>query len=386
MMKMKTLAVVLLAVVLLSLLTSGYGYLKNVQLLLTGDLEADTPVTVHFEYEKDLIIVRANIGGESGLFLLDTAAFDSKIERSFAQSLNLSPLTTKKVTTAQGVDGEVSVTQIPEFALGQARFTKTSAGLLAFGDTSATQCIAPQGLIGANLMSRGYWKIDYQAQTLSISEHPLAIPDNATKIDFKHPTLSAVPAIQLKIAGLEVGGVLFDTGFNGGLVLPRNLADRFDADVAMNIVDQSTSGIFGTNQDEIVVKQLDVEIGASTATIPVEFSSLDKALLGNDVLEHFDVYLDYQQDAIYLTQRTEVEVDSPRSFVVGITDNNEWVVNRALTSHPFKIGDRIRSINGKKPNDLYSDFCDYFLNLDLLLGNNSLTLETTTGKIIEIKQ
>lgn len=375
-----------LTVVFLSLLASGCGYLKNVQLLMTGELEADKPTTLPFDYTKDLIIVQATVNGKPGRFLLDTAAFDSKIERSFATALQLNPVTTKKVTTAQGVDGEVSVTQIPEFMLGQARFTNTSAGILTFGDSSATQCIAPEGLIGANLMRRGYWKIDYQAQTLAISEQPLAIPTQATKIDFKHPALSAVPAIKLKVAGLEVSGVLFDTGFNGGVVLPRNLADRFDADVAMNIVDQSTSGIFGTNQDDIIVKQLDVEIGASTATIPVEFSSLDKALLGNDVLEHFDVYLDYQQDAIYLTQRTEIAVDSPRSFVVGIADNNQWVVNRALTSHPFKIGDRIRSINGKKPNDLYSDFCDYFLHLDRLLSNDSLTLETTNGEKIEIKQ
>jgi len=376
----------ILTAIFMSLLASGCGYLKNVQLLMTGDLESDTPTTIPFDYKKDLIIVQATIDDKSGQFLLDTAAFDSKIERSFAQSLNLSPLATKKVTTAQGVDGEVSVTQIPEFVLGLARFTKTSAGILAFGDTSATQCIAPQGLIGANLMRRGYWKIDYQAQALTISEHPLALPDNVTKIDFKHSTLSAVPAIQLKVAGLEVSGVLFDTGFNGGLVLPRNLADRFDANVAMNIVDLSTSGIFGTNADDIIVKQLEVEIGASTMMIPVEFSSLDKALIGNDVLEHFDVYLDYQQDAIYLVQRTGVEVDSPRDFLVGITDNNEWVVNRALTSHPFKIGDRIRSINGKKPNDIYSDFCDYFLHLDRLLANDTLTLETTQGEIIEVKQ
>jgi len=375
-----------LAVLLLSLLIFGCGYSKNVQLLLTGDLEADKPTTIPFDYKKDLIIVQGTIGKKPGQFLLDTAAFDSKIERSFATALRLNPVTTKKVTTAQDVDGEVSVTQIPEFVLGQAKFTKTSAGILTFGDTSATQCIAPQGLIGANLMSRGYWKIDYQAQTLSISEHPLALPDNVTKLDFKHPTLSAVPAIKLKVAGLEVSGVLFDTGYNGGLVLPRNLADRFDSSSSMNILDQSTSGIFGTNQDDIVVKQLDVEIGAATMSIPVEFSSLDKALLGNDILEHFDVYLDYQQDAIYVLQRTEVEVDSPRSFVVGIATNNEWVVNRALASHPFKLGDRIRTINGKKPNDLYTDFCDYFLNLDRLLGSDNLTLETTKGEIIELKQ
>ncbi|WP_027672305.1 aspartyl protease family protein [Rheinheimera baltica] len=342
--------------------------------------------TLTFDYKKDLIIVQATVGAKPGQFLLDTAAFDSKIERSFATALSLNPVTTKKVTTAQGVDGEVSVTQIPEFVLGQAKFTKTSAGILTFGDTSATQCIAPQGLIGANLMSRGYWKIDYQAQTLSISEHPLALPDNVTKLDFKHPTLSAVPAIKLKVAGLEVSDVLFDTGYNGGLVLPRNLADRFDSSSSMNILDQSTSGIFGTKQDDIVVKQLDVEIGAASMRIPVEFSSLDKALLGNDILEHFDVYLDYQQDAIYLLQRTEVEVDSPRPFVVGIATNNEWVVNRALASHPFKLGDRIRTINGKKPNDLYTDFCDYFLNLDRLLGSDTLKIETIEGEIIEIRQ
>lgn len=375
----------ILIITLLAVLNSGCSYLKNVQLLMTGDLETDAPITtLPFQYQKDIILVEANVAGASGIFLLDTAAFDSKIERSFALSIGLQPITTKKVTTAQGIDGEVAVTQIPEFKLGQATFTKTSAGMLTFGDRSATQCIAPQGLIGANLMRRGYWKIDYAAQTLAIAEKPMPIPDNAAQIQFDHPTLSAVPAINMNIAGVEVSGILFDTGYNGALVLPRSLADRFESESSLSILDQSTSGIFGTNQDDILVKELTVELGTTSMNIPVEFSSLNKALLGNEILEHFDIYIDYQQDTLFLVQRSDVTVTPPRTLILGMTDNNEWVVDRTLTTLPFALGDRVRTVNGKKPNEVFGDFCDYFLNLDRLYSSPSMMLETLTGDIIEV--
>lgn len=376
----------LLIITTVILLTSGCSYLKNVQLLVTGGLETKGSVTtLPFDYQKDIILVEATVSGQSGVFLLDTAAFDSKIEHSFAQAAGLQPITTKKVTTAQGIDGEVDVTQVPEFTLGQATFTNTSAGMLTFGDRSATQCIAPQGLIGANLMRRGYWKIDYTEQTLSISEDPMPLPSEAVQMSFDHPTLSAIPAIQMSIQGVEVSGILFDTGYNGALVLPRSLADRFESESSLSILDQSTSGIFGTNQDDILVKELEVTLGTTSMNIPVEFSSLNKALLGNDILEHFDVYIDYQQDTLFLVQRSEVTVTPPRTFILGMTDNNEWIVNRTLTTLPFALGDRVRTINGKKPNEVYEDFCDYFLNVDRLYSSSSMTLETLTGDIIDVQ-
>jgi len=351
------------------------SYLTNVRLLHSGELSAPGTVSLPFTYTKDVILVDASVNGVEGRFLLDTAAFDSKVEHSFAELAGLNTVTTKRVTTAQGLEDRLPVTQIADFSLAEARFERTSAGILTYPAQSPTACVAPQGLIGANLMRRGHWKIDYQNQQLTLSEEPIPVPGSATTLEFSHPVMSATPTISLTLGGREVSGVLFDTGFNGGLVLPRSLADQFSGQPTMELLDQSTSGIFGTNKDTLIVKELLLELGTSSATIPVEFSSLDKALLGNDVLEHFDVYIDYAKDEIALVPVSEVEVDPPRRFLPGITANDEWVVDRTEVNSNLSLGQTIPTINGLRPSDVFEDYCDYFLNIDRILSQLPLAPE-----------
>lgn len=358
----------ILSFILLPALLTGCSYLTNVRLLHSGELSAPGVVSLPFTYTKDLILVNATVNGQEGRFLLDTGAFDSKVEHSFAEAAGLTEVTTKRVTTAQGLEDRLQVTQIAEFSLADATFKQTSAGILSFPDQSPTACVAPQGLIGANLMRRGYWKIDYQNQQLAVSEEPIPVPGSATLLGFRHPVMSATPTVTLTLGGREVSGVLFDTGFNGGLVLPRALVDEFPGEVTVELLDQSTSGIFGSNQDTLVVKDLRLELGAASATIPVEFSSLDKALLGNDVLEHFDVYIDYAQDEIALVPVSDVEVDPPRRFVPGITENDQWVVDRTVVNSNLALGQTLPDINGLRPSDVFDDYCDYFLNIDRILS------------------
>lgn len=344
---------------------AGCSYIQNVHLLTTGELVSEEPVVVPFSYPKQLIVVEATVDGVQGKFVLDTGAFDSKISTPLADRARLIAKTTKTVTTAQGIDGQVPVTQVTSFQLASADFQRTSAGILTFADSSATRCLA-DGLIGANLMRRGYWKIDYQKQTVTISAEPIAIPDRAITLPFQHPTLSATPSVSVNLAGRPVSGVIVDTGFNGGLVLPLELADEFAANIDLTIQDQSTSGIFGSNNETLVVKTLPLAIGDWQTSIPVEFSSLGKGLLGNEVLEHFDIYLDYQQDLIHLVPASPVLVEPTRPFLVAIGEDDQWVVARTTTDSDHQLADTIATINGLKPSDVFTDFCDYVTNIDRL--------------------
>ncbi|MFC3851727.1 aspartyl protease family protein [Salinispirillum marinum] len=374
-------AVRLCSLLVTALLTfTGCSYFTNVGLLLQGSMETTAPTTLPFTYVKQLIIVDAQIGAERGSFILDTAAFDSKIEQDFAQHLDLPTVTTKNVSTAQGLEQRLPVTQLPSVQLGQAEFVNTSAGILEYGEDSASQCVAPQGLLGANLMRRGYWKIDYRMQEITLHDEPLPLPDMAYELQFTHPTLSATPSISLNVGGKTVEGVLFDTGYNGGLVLPLALASEFASDTTLAIADRSTSGIFGANEDQLLIKDLSIELAGMKATIPVEFSQQGKALLGNDVLEHFDLYLDYTDDRIHLMPRSDIEVSPPRRFIPGITVDDRWIVNRTEEANGLALGTMINTINGQKPSELFSDFCDYFLHLDRILGTKPLTLEMASGE------
>jgi predicted aspartyl protease len=255
---------------------------------------------------------------------------------------------------------------------------------LKYADTSFSQCIAEDGIIGANLIKLAHWKINYQNKHIYFSDKPFNIPTDVAPISFKKPLLSGVPEISLTIEGKVISGVLFDVGFNGGLIVPASLSDAFTSKEEKHYLDQSTSGIFGTNIDTLTTKQLQVSIGGVDMIIPVEFSSIGKALLGNEILEHFEVSINYDMNTISLMPRTQIEVEEPHSFIPGILNDSLWVVDRTTPELPFLLGDTLISINGYRPKELFNNKCDYFFTIQKLIKLDTLVITKNDKSIIKL--
>ncbi len=363
------------------------NYVKNIKLLTSGSLErTDFTESIPFTYTKDLIIVEAEVNGldEKRQFIFDTGAFESKIEVGLAEELNLQTKATKTNSTAQGISQKIGVTQLEKLVLGETGFANISAGKLKYDISSASRCIAPDGIIGANLMKLANWKIDYSSQQIHFSDHPFKVSEEANTINFDRPLLSGTPEIELQVGGKTLSGVLFDVGYNGGLILPSRFARSFTSEVEKQYYDQSTSGIFGTNIDTLTSKELNVSLAGFDMKVPVEFSSIGKALLGNDILEHFMVTIDYESNQISLHPQSEVHVASPYSFIPGILNDSLWVVNRTNPALSLSLGDTLLSINHQKPQDVFSSYCDYVLNIGTLIKSDSLSTTTKDGSTLKI--
>jgi hypothetical protein len=189
----------------------------------------------------------------------------------------------------------------------------------------------------------------------------------------------------LKIEDHSIGPVLFDLGYNGGLILPDYLANSFPAESEEMILDRSTTGIYGSNIDTLRVKQLEVNLGGYLTQIPVTFSSIGKALLGNDILEHFTVLIDYKRDEITFQPRSQVRVDPELTFIPGVLNDSLWVVDRTVPDRDLLLGDTLRSINGMQPHDLFDSHCDYIMNIRSLLESDGFTLRRLDGSEIIIE-
>jgi predicted aspartyl protease len=366
---------------------SSCNYIKNVQLLSAGKLMRENFVdSLSFEYKKGLIVVQAQLNDspQKHDFIFDTGAFESKVEWDLATKLELPTKATKSNSTAQGVSQTVEVTQLKRIKLGHTTFSTISAGKLKYADTSFSQCIAEDGIIGANLIKLAHWKINYQNKHIYFSDKPFNIPTDVAPISFKKPLLSGVPEISLTIEGKVISGVLFDVGFNGGLIVPASLSDAFTSKEEKHYLDQSTSGIFGTNIDTLTTKQLQVSIGGVDMIIPVEFSSIGKALLGNEILEHFEVSINYDMNTISLMPRTQIEVEEPHSFIPGILNDSLWVVDRTTPELPFLLGDTLISINGYRPKELFNNKCDYFFTIQKLIKLDTLVITKNDKSIIKL--
>lgn len=381
---MKTLR---LSLILICFICTSCSYLKNVKLLTEGEVTRENYVqTIPFEWRKELIVVKARLNSDTKEreFIFDTGAFNSKVESKLASSLGLEVVTNKTNSTAQGISQKIEVVRIDSLQLGETTFYNIGAGKLTYAPTSASPCIAASGIIGANLMKLAHWKIDYQKQLLYFSDTPFEVDEGSYVLPFDRPALSGTPEIDLEIEGKKVENILFDVGYNGGLILPLSIATHFESSQSSIILDQSSSGIYGTNTDSLLVKNLKVNVGGTKVQIPVEFSTLNKALLGNEFLKHFEVIINYETKEIYLRKQQDVYIAASFNFSVAIESDSLWVVSRTTPDLPLQLGESLLTVNGKKPIDLFTSYCDYVVNNGKLFEKDSLKVQKMDGAFIKI--
>ncbi len=369
------------------IVASSCTYLKNVKLLTAGYISRENYVqTIPFEWRKELIVVKARLNSDTTQreFIFDTGAFNSKVESKLATSLGLEVVTEKNNSTAQGISQKIEVVQIDSLQFGETKVYNIGAGKLTYAPTSASPCIAASGIIGANLIKLAHWKIDYEKQLLHFSDTPFEVVEGSYILPFNHPLLSGTPEINLELEDKKVGNVLFDVGYNGGLILPLSVASHFEGSESTIILDQSTSGIYGTNTDSIIVKNLEINVGGAKANIPVEFSSLNKALLGNEFLKHFTVVINYDTKEIHLQKKKDVRIASPLIFSVAVQNDSLWMVSRTTPDVPLQLGETLLSVNGKKPKEQFNSHCDFVMNIGNLLQQDSLQVQKMNGSFINI--
>ncbi|MEQ8925469.1 MAG: aspartyl protease family protein [Fulvivirga sp.] len=367
------------------LLLTSCNYVKNVNLLVRGSAAKHIDCKVPFTYKKGIIVVNAQIRNEENAreFIFDTGAFNSKIAKSLSDELGFETSAIKENSDSNGNTKQIEVVGIDSITIGQATFYNIGAGELEFAKESFSPCIAENGIIGANLIKLVNWQFDFDAKQIRITTKPIQHPEEYSSLDFERPLLSGTPLIQIKIGDVLIKDVLLDLGYNGGLILPAKYAAKFNVK-GKTLIDQSTSGIYGMRKDTIVIKELPVALGKDIFTIPVHFSANSKMLLGNDVLEHFDVSIDNDNNKIYLKNRSEVKCAPDHTFIPAILNDDLWVVSRVEENSSIELGDTLKSVNGMKPKDLFQNHCDYFFGLDKLLNSDSVVVETNRGNMLTI--
>lgn len=363
-------------------LFSSCNYIKNVGLLNQVEIRRTNYVqAIPFEMRKDIIVVRARLNADTveREFIFDSGAFNSKIESSLAEGLRLEVVATKSNSTAQGITREIEVVRLDSLRLGETTIYSVGAGKLEYDKTSASPCIAGDGIIGGNIIKLAHWKIDYANQLIYFSDKPFDLSHPFFELPFERPTLSGTPKVDIQVSERTIEGVNFDLGYNGGLVLPLSFESAFHSTDSMILLDKSSSGIYGTNRDSVVVKFLEVNIAGWKKVIPVEFSSLNKALIGNEILKHFEVSIDYNEDLIHLHQLNDVIIHLPRAFSISIVDDSVWVVSRTQPKGLFHLGDTLSTVNGLKAQDIFSSYCEFVME-NWKLYSDTLLIESLDGK------
>lgn len=382
-------------------LISSCNYISNVHLLSRGSVEQSNFLeSIDFENRHGILVVKGTVNDHPDTleFIFDTGAFDNKITQNWADNYGLKERATKDKPDSQGNSNKISMTLINKISLGNIDFKNTAAGIIEYPENSLSPCIAADGIIGANLIREANWKIDYVNNKIWITDDFSRFKELNTKttphIKFKKPTLSGTPKIDLTVNGKELGNILFDTGSNGSVDLPKSIKDQIfiNSNVEWDTtLDNSSSGIWGTNFDSVFTSKSGIQFkGYDILESEVNFADKGFAKVGNDVLEKYDVYLNYDKKRIYLNKNSDYDDVTSKSsfgFIPYYGAENIWTVENIVLGSPahksgINFGDTITKIDGKTPDQFYSSFCGYFDWVTTYFGDTeSLQIETRDSLI-----
>jgi len=286
--------------------------LKTKKLFTDGEVsQKEFKTEIPFEYRNGLIILKVTIEGKQYDFMLDTGA-PNVVSKELAQKLNLKNEVKRKVSDSQKASSKLSFTKIKELSIGDLDFLNTGA-VISDLSKDAVGCLELDGFIGANLMQKAIWKIDYPNQIITItnSRDALQLSGAQKIIPFEHPA-QGTPSINIRFNNILQKNVKYDTGSNKGISAPKKILNQLvKADASIPMVHGfgiSSYGLYGAGKMDSLYfgKVENISIGdIDLKNQMVQFKKSGSILLGTQFFKNYVTILDWFKKEIILIPQKE---------------------------------------------------------------------------------
>ncbi|MGZ3865319.1 MAG: aspartyl protease family protein [Bacteroidia bacterium] len=392
---------IIFALALLLILTPSCRLIKTVRVLKKGEItQKNFKEQISFEKRAGLIVVKVNIEGNDYNFIYDSGASNC-VTKELAAALKLKAVVDQTAEDAEGKRGGIQFAMIKELKLGKISFCNTGAAIIDLKAVTELGCLKVDGLIGANLMRKCFWQIDYVKQQLTFSDHldSLKISSDASSFTFK-PLLTGTPIVEVEANGVKCEGNIFDTGSSGAITLSSKSLKKLKAAMPslaiVRGIGSSSSGLYGAGYDTSYVAKTDFKMGTfSIKGYATEFKR-DKGNLGSDFFKNYIVTMDWKQNRIWFSPQ-EKEITPWETFgFAALKVKDKMVVTFLYENSPvakagLKLGDQILAVNGKDfQNVSEEDYCDIVVNFAPWKNEKSIRLvfkpDNGTEKIIQLEK
>lgn len=273
---------------------------KIITLATQGELsDQEFNIEIPFYYSGKYIYVDVVINQKTYTFLFDTGWDVTHLDKSILEEIEFSPLKKYKTTGSSFEDGKVQYGVLSSLGIGQLFFHNIGVGIkdLSFVKTTFGDGRKIYGIIGANILRKATWQIDYNKQVIKLSN----------KIENFPPSQNAfqIPMIPKDVHGwgynrikLSINGVtdyfVFDTGSYGSFTANYSFLEQLKkSDVRLEEVKaKGEKRKFKLKE----VKMNSLELNDRILTVEKGVS----LLIGNHFLENYIVTIDWYRDQLFL--------------------------------------------------------------------------------------
>lgn len=312
---------------------------------------------INFTWQKNAIIIPVTIKGIVYNFLFDTGAI-TLFSDSLAKNLNTNFGHPIQIVDADAIEKTISVYAIDNFRVNSIQFDNVSYGVANLDDIEKQICMRIDGLLGTNILRLLNWEIDFDNQTITISDKSFSSNNYVMEILFEE-SFSCTPEIKMTMGEYCFSAIL-DMGNNDLIQLPDSLFFLSRKSRYLKYAKgkgKTTETLFNDDTPQIqYVSEIDsLYIGNNLILNEVvKITPSPIILIGNSFLAKYgNIAINWKKRKIFLgrpsgntiNENNEISEFSPylkdNKLIIGFL----WE-NTKLQKEGAEIGDQILNING----------------------------------------
>jgi hypothetical protein len=300
-----------------------------------------------------------NINGKERLWCLDTGASMTVIDSAFARSLGLE-LEGNIEGAGAGKAVNAQFTELPPYSLEGIRFDSQRAASINIAKLFHKIDLDVYGILGYDFLSRFVVKVDYAKELISFYD-PDKFEYQGSGVVLEAPLDGNIVTAPMTVDDQYSGQWRLDLGagsinFHYPFAAENGFLDRSG-------VEQIGMGAGGESKEKAVrfesIEFAGYKIDRPLIDIPAgkgvgAFASEEYVgNIGNDLLQHFVIYIDYKNQKLIVEKGDNFNHDFPEDksgLQIFKNENDEYTVRFCAPGTPsekagFKQGDIIRKIN-----------------------------------------
>ncbi len=341
--------------------------------------------SMKFEYSNHLIIVNVKIADKERRFLFDSGA-PNVISRELQEEMQYKVKLKNGTKDSQGTRQILDFVYLDDIEIGGITIDKTIAAVSDLNASEEIKCLNLDGIIGANLLAKLNWEIDYQNQYIHFTDSKSFVDQGEAdiKLDFL-PDFQKTPKIKLGLGTEIKSNITFDLGSNGGIHLkPNDLLNTFKQVKSYGWVN---SALFGSAFDTLYFRYTNPLLIGNSSLGPywVKCSNKSGRTIGNRLWENFKLQLNYNDNCIYLHRQRDIN-PSKNGFGFKLKyKDGQWIIATVIFEsqaydYGLRPGDKVLEINEYNLSDAsFEDYCKQFLSETLIPSGNDLRIKVLSG-------
>lgn len=353
----------------------AYRYALNGGILAKKDFSDTIPF---IKQSQSLIVISIKIQDSLVNFLYDTGAGASVINVDVLKKIPTKTIGNLNISDGQGASQFLEIVEYTNIKIGNLEIIN-----MPFVVSDMTQNFdGISGILGANVISKLNWYINYDASTIFFTDKENNLPESEviSKINVGYDE-SNIPFATLKAGNTVLGNCKFDFGFSMGLNIPKKVFSTLQIDDIISYKYQTlrTSLLANSSTDTVSMIYVNNFFSLGKYTVPnveVYVSDLDFCLVGQAFFAQYNIGID-SKNSHYIFYRRKISDTILGNFacfpIVFNWSKKKVIVSlirlcSSVDNYDIKIGDEIEIINDKAVNDFQTEisFKEWYQSQDML--------------------